>query len=70
MYALHVRPPGEDPRIGFFEALRWTGEPEKCSAIGWFDPGSVPDEMVPYPAAGLAAYRKGIPFGVEGWGPQ
>ena len=74
VHALHVQPPGEEPRVGFFfEATRWTGEPanlepEKCSAIEWFDLDALPDAMVPYPAAGLTAYRSGIPFSVYGWG--
>ncbi|MFI5955792.1 NUDIX domain-containing protein [Cryptosporangium sp. NPDC051539] len=73
VHALHVLPPGEDPRVGFFfEATDWTGdpvnqEPEKCSAIGWFALDNLPDGMVPYPAAGLAAYRQGTSFAVDGW---
>ncbi|TQS42756.1 NUDIX hydrolase [Cryptosporangium phraense] len=73
VHASHVLPPGEDPRVGFFfEATAWTGEPanrepEKCSAIGWFDLDHLPDGMVPYPAAGLMAYRDGVPFAVDGW---
>ena len=28
----------------------------------------LPDEMIPYPAAGILGYRDGIPFSMLGWG--
>lgn len=75
VHALHVQNPDEEPRIGwFFEATRWLGEPtnrepDKCARIDWFDlDGGLPDGMIPYPGAGIAAYRAGIPFSVVGFG--
>lgn len=74
VHTLHVQNPGEDPRIGwFFTATRWTGEPsnrepDKCSAIGWYPLDDLPDPMIPYPAAGIAAYRASVRFGILGWG--
>lgn len=75
VHTLHVHHPHEEPRIGwFFEATRWTGEPtnqepDKCAAIGWFTlDGGLPNTMIPYPEAGILAYRTGIPFSILGWG--
>lgn len=68
VHALHVQHEGEQPRVGFFfEATRWQGEPtnqepDKCSAVRWFPLTSLPDEMIPYPAAGICGYRDGVPF--------
>lgn len=36
-----------------FESSRWTGEPvigepSKFSRVGWFDPGSLPDNVAPF----------------------
>ena len=73
VHTIHVKNPGEDPRIGlFFEAISWIGEPsnrepEKCSAIGWYPLDQLPHPMIPYPAAGIAAYQAGENFGVLGW---
>ncbi|MGH3904749.1 MAG: NUDIX hydrolase [Pseudonocardiaceae bacterium] len=73
VHALHVQHSGEEPRVGFFfEATRWAGqpsnrEPDKCSAVQWFCFTEFPDEMIPYPAAGISAYLQGIPFSVFGW---
>jgi ADP-ribose pyrophosphatase YjhB (NUDIX family) len=74
VHTLHVQNPGEEPRIGwFFEATRWAGEPfnrepDKCSEVGWFPLDDLPDGMIPYPAAGIAAYLAGVPFSILGWG--
>jgi 8-oxo-dGTP diphosphatase len=75
VHTLHAHNPGEQPRIGwFFETTQWTGEPvnrepDKCAAIGWFTlDGGLPDTMIPYPKAGILAYRAGIPFSILGWG--
>lgn len=76
VHALHVQHDGEQPRVGFFfETTRWHGEPtnqepDKCSAVRWFPLAELPDEMIPYPAAGIIGYRDGIPFSVVGWGQQ
>jgi 8-oxo-dGTP diphosphatase len=73
VHAMHVQHDGEEPRVGFFfEATRWISEPanrepEKCSAVRWFDLTNLPDAMIPYPAAGISGYLAGIPFSVFGW---
>ncbi len=52
-------------RIGFFfETTRWQGEPvnrepDKCLRLQWFAVHDLPDDLIPYPAAGLEAYLDG-----------
>lgn len=73
VHTVHVHGSGPEPRLGlFFEARRWIGEPvnrepDKCSALGWFDLDDLPREVIDYPAAGVHAYRDSIPFSVRGW---
>lgn len=52
-----TEPGNPDPveqRVDFFVTTRrWTGEPtiqepEKCVALGWFSPASLPEPMVPH----------------------
>ncbi|MBL1099789.1 methyltransferase domain-containing protein [Streptomyces coffeae] len=69
----HKSPAGA-PRTGwFFEADAEAGpgaaghepvnrEPDKCSELGWFPLGALPDDMVAYCRAGLEAYRAGERF--------
>jgi 8-oxo-dGTP pyrophosphatase MutT (NUDIX family) len=57
-------------RIDFFlRALRWQGEPvlletDKCSGMGWFPRGGLPEETVPYVKVALEA---GECAGEGGW---
>jgi 8-oxo-dGTP pyrophosphatase MutT (NUDIX family) len=73
VHTVHARRTGLEPRLGlFFEARTWAGEPvnrepDKCSELGWFDLDALPDDLIDYPAAGLAGYAEGVPFGVYGW---
>jgi 8-oxo-dGTP diphosphatase len=73
VHTMHVAGSGPQPRLGmFFEARRWDGEPankepEKCSAVDWFALDDLPDDMIPYPLAGIRAYIDGVPFGQLGW---
>ncbi|XVV04093.1 NUDIX hydrolase [Actinosynnema sp. CA-248983] len=73
VHTLHVADSGPAPRLGmFFEARRWLGEPtnrepDKCSAVCWFPLAELPDDVIPYPLAGILAYRDGVTFGVRGW---
>ena len=54
-----------EQRVDFFlTTRRWTGEPEvhepaKCSAIGWYRPGALPDPMVPHERALLELLAAG-----------
>lgn len=72
-HTVHVAGSGPTPRLGlFFETRRWLGEPvnrepEKCSAVEWFHRNHLPEDVIPYPLAGIRAYFDGVPFGVLGW---
>ncbi|WIV52904.1 NUDIX hydrolase [Amycolatopsis nalaikhensis] len=76
VHTLHVAGSGPTPRLGlFFEACRWSGEPcnrepDKCSAVEWFPLDNLPDDVIPYPLAGIRAYLDGVPFGLLGWAEQ
>ncbi|MGV9789039.1 NUDIX hydrolase [Streptomyces sp. NPDC003435] len=62
---VHHRQDDVITRIGFFfEATKWEGrpvnrEPEKCLALVWFADHDLPDNLIPYPAAGLQGYLAG-----------
>lgn len=68
----HLSPEGS-PRMGVFFATRhWTGEavnaePAKCAELRWAPPDRLPDNTVPYTAAGIGLYRDGIGIGLHGW---
>jgi hypothetical protein len=61
-------------RIGlFFEALRWSGEPqnlepEKCDQLAWFPLDRLPANMVPYVRTALEGWRAGVFYSEDGWG--
>lgn len=73
VHTVHVAGSGPVPRLGmFFEARNWVGEPvnrepEKCSAVEWFPVDALPDDVIPYPLAGIRAYLDGTTFDVLGW---
>ena len=73
VHTVHVAGSGPTPRLGvFFEACRWTGEPvnrepDKCSDVRWFPLDDLPGDVIPYPLAGIRAYRDGVSFGLLGW---
>ncbi|GIH72169.1 NUDIX hydrolase [Sphaerimonospora thailandensis] len=68
----HLSPEGR-PRIGvFFAAFRWNGEPynaepSKCGGLTWSPIDTLPDNTVPYTAAGVELYRSDTGIGVHGW---
>ncbi|MBE8517073.1 NUDIX domain-containing protein [Amycolatopsis sp. H6(2020)] len=76
VHTLHVAGSGPVPRLGvFFEARRWSGEPynrepDKCSAVEWFHRDRLPDNVIPYPLAGIRGYLDDVPFGLLGWAEQ
>jgi 8-oxo-dGTP diphosphatase len=58
----------------FFSATRWQGEPvnrepHKCSHLGWFDEGALPEPLVPYVRHALGQIARGVPYSEFGW-PQ
>ncbi len=68
----HLSPEGR-PRLGvFFAAFEWDGdpynaEPHKCAKVEWASADQLPDNTVPYTAAGIDLYRSGTGIGVHGW---
>lgn len=73
VHTIHVNGSGPEPRLGlFFATHHWIGEPtnrepDKCSAVAWFALDQLPNRTIDYPAAGIHAYRNGIPFSTRGW---
>jgi hypothetical protein len=65
---MHRADSAGDDRVGFFfEADPWSGEPEnleteKCSELVWVDPAALPEDMIAYPAAGIACCERGTFF--------
>ncbi|MDQ3578602.1 MAG: NUDIX domain-containing protein [Actinomycetota bacterium] len=73
VHTVHVAGSGPVPRLGmFFEVRNWIGEPvnaepDKCSAVEWFAVDALPEDVIPYPLAGIRAYLDGTAFDVLGW---
>jgi hypothetical protein len=43
-------------------------EPEKCLQLEWFTVHDLPDDLIPYPAAGLRGYLAGdLGVTIHGW---
>ncbi len=63
----------DDERIDIFvEAGSWNGEPkimehDKCDDMGWFDIGSLPENMVPYVRQAIEMIRRGVHYSEHGW---
>ena len=56
----------------YFCASNWSGtpvikEPQKCSALKWFDVNNLPQNMIPDRKTTVLNYLKGIYFGEFGW---
>ncbi|WP_433500232.1 NUDIX hydrolase [Sphaerimonospora sp. CA-214678] len=70
---VHHLSPESQPRLGvFFTATRWEGEPYnaepgKCGGLTWAPIADLPDNTVPYTAAGLELYWSGVGIGLHGW---
>ncbi|MYW03845.1 NUDIX domain-containing protein [Streptomyces sp. SID3343] len=70
----HHQGDGAPGRIGFFfEATEWENEPinrepDKCLRLAWFAVHGLPEELIPYPEAGLRGYLDGnTGLTVHGW---
>jgi 8-oxo-dGTP pyrophosphatase MutT (NUDIX family) len=73
---IHHRNPGGQARIGFFfevasaperQGRPVNAEPGKCGDLAWFPMDRLPAATLPYTAAGIDLYRRGVGFGVHGW---
>ncbi len=56
----------------FFEAEKWSGtvanaEPDKCEALDWLSPASLPENVIPYTAAALESVRRRDLVSTFGW---
>ncbi len=57
--------------VWLISAERWALQlAGRESAVRWFDLDALPDELIPYPATGIHAYRTGGSFSIDGWGTQ
>lgn len=74
-HVMHHRNPGGTARIGMFFVTRGevgepvNKEPHKCAELAWFPPDDLPENTVPYAAAGIRAVTAGHPFSLNGWRP-
>jgi 8-oxo-dGTP diphosphatase len=75
--AVHHRNPDGLGRVGFFFEVESqpveqgepvNAEPWKCAEITWSRLDRLPANTYPYTTAGVDLYRRGIPFGLDGWG--
>ncbi len=57
----------------YFEAAGWSGEPaimepDKCAGLGWFDPGALPPNTVPFTRDALVEHiPNGAAYAEWGW---
>ncbi len=42
-------------------------EPAKCAELRWVSARRLPDNTVPYTAAGISLYQDGVGIGLHGW---
>ncbi len=73
---VHYRNPEGQARLGCFfhvssnpaaQGEPVNAEPHKCAKIGWYPMDMLPENTVPYTAAGIELHRKGETFRVVGW---
>ncbi|NKY29094.1 NUDIX hydrolase [Nocardia gamkensis] len=73
VHSAHVVDTGREARIGlFFETRRWAGEPvnrepDKSYELRWFPLAKLPEDLIPYPAAGIRGYLTGETYSQRGW---
>lgn len=76
VHVAHVIAPDRPARLGlFFIARRWQGEPvnrepDQCYELRWFPRDALPDDIIAYPLAGIAALTTGEPYSEYGWPEQ
>ncbi|MFI8201586.1 hypothetical protein [Streptomyces sp. NPDC085937] len=42
-------------------------EPDECLAWRWWEPGALPDRLVPYTREAIGHIRAGRPYSEAGW---
>ena len=74
--AVHHRNSESEGRVGFFFEVvskpelhgePVNAEPWKCGGIAWSPIDGLPANMHRYSRTGIALYRRGLPFGLDGW---
>ncbi|MGV9921567.1 NUDIX domain-containing protein [Streptomyces cellulosae] len=69
----HIDKAGDRPRMGlFFRARAWSGEPElrepdKCTQWRFWDPATLPDNLVPYTRVAIGKIQNGELYSETGW---
>ncbi|MFJ2774757.1 NUDIX domain-containing protein [Streptomyces sp. NPDC087300] len=69
----HIGKPTYPPRMGlFFRTRTWSGEPElrepdKCTQWKFWDPASLPDDLVPYTRLAIEKIQNGELYSETGW---
>ncbi|MEU5510415.1 NUDIX domain-containing protein [Streptomyces fungicidicus] len=69
----HIDKAGDRPRMGlFFRARAWCGEPElrepdKCAQWKFWDPATLPDNLVSYTRQAIAKIQNGELYSETGW---
>ncbi len=73
---VHHRNAAGQGRIGLFFTVAYqpdrpgepiNAEPHKCAKLDWFPADMLPHNTYPYTTAGVATYRRGMPFALDGW---
>jgi 8-oxo-dGTP diphosphatase len=74
--AVHHRNSEGEGRVGFFfevvskpelHGVPVNAEPWKCAGIAWSPIDCLPPNLHAYSRAGVVLYRRGLPFGLDGW---
>jgi 8-oxo-dGTP diphosphatase len=70
----HHRPPHGDARVGFAflvdvpdDVEPANREPDKCSALAWAAPDTLPDKTMPYTREIVRLHLDAQPFSLHGW---
>jgi 8-oxo-dGTP pyrophosphatase MutT (NUDIX family) len=74
VHALHKKDPvdGEERIDLFFNCTKWKGvvtkmEPDKCSALEWYNPNELPSDTIEYIKHAINAILQGSKFSEFGW---
>ncbi|MFH0890894.1 MAG: NUDIX domain-containing protein [Candidatus Liptonbacteria bacterium] len=73
-HVMHRAPAGEDGEYLdlFFIVKKWEGEPkinepERCDDLNWFEPNSLPENIIPHIRKSIEAVFSGETYSEYGW---